>query len=319
MCTSRHTQRARPEHTIVIRSHLFWNQLAPAGIFPPVHWLEGISVVSLKRLEMTTEAGPGEPRVHFTNDKWGFYRVTDDWFDQLNSQGPSTTCQVGDCSFCNDCVHACTQQPQLTVEGRGSEGSNVIDVEKYRRFNVANETDCNEAFFKIKMICRTKQESTFLMCCVLNQSWACGVYLPDLRRRIWSFWQSSMKPVMRFANSTTYWIAWVIWMAHCCHRASLVFRENTQRNAKQWASGFISALSSSGGAAEGSTPRSPTSSSGRGGSTSASQGTPEFSLKGCFHKPRWSELWHCLFKGPECITIAMLAFVQDRQTVAQTM
>lgn len=60
-CTPRHVQRARPEHTAVIRSHLFWNQLEPAGIFPPVHWLEGISVVSLKRLEMTTEAGPGEP------------------------------------------------------------------------------------------------------------------------------------------------------------------------------------------------------------------------------------------------------------------
>lgn len=26
-----------------------------------MQWLEGISVVSLKRLEMTTEAGPGEP------------------------------------------------------------------------------------------------------------------------------------------------------------------------------------------------------------------------------------------------------------------
>lgn len=45
--------------------------------------------------------------------------------------------------------------------------------------------------------------------------------LPDFRSKIWSFWHNSMKPVIRFANSTTYWMAWVIWMAHCCHRASL--------------------------------------------------------------------------------------------------
>jgi len=63
---------------------------------------------------------------------------------------------------------------------------------------------------EIKMICRTRQQTTFLMCRVLNQFIASGIYPPDLRRRIWSFWQSSMKPVMRFANSTTYWIAWVI-------------------------------------------------------------------------------------------------------------
>lgn len=25
---------------------------------------------------------------------------------------------------------------------------------------------------------------------------------------------------MRLANSTTYWMAWVIWMAHCCHSTS---------------------------------------------------------------------------------------------------
>ncbi len=43
---------------------------------------------------------------------------------------------------------------------------------------------------------------------------------PDLSRRIWSFWHSSMNPEMRLANSTTYWIAWVIWMAHCCHSTS---------------------------------------------------------------------------------------------------
>lgn len=45
--------------------------------------------------------------------------------------------------------------------------------------------------------------------------------LPDFRSKIWSFWHNSMKPVILFANSTTYWMAWVIWMAHCCHRASL--------------------------------------------------------------------------------------------------
>lgn len=43
---------------------------------------------------------------------------------------------------------------------------------------------------------------------------------PDFSRRIWSFWHSSMNPEMRLANSTTYWIAWVIWMAHCCHSTS---------------------------------------------------------------------------------------------------
>lgn len=47
-----------------------------------------------------------------------------------------------------------------------------------------------------------------------------GARSPDLSRRIWSFWHSSMKPEMRLANSTTYWMAWVIWMAHCCHSTS---------------------------------------------------------------------------------------------------
>lgn len=54
---------------------------------------------------------------------------------------------------------------------------------------------------------RTGQLSTILLYSELNQTKAFGVYPPDLRRRIWSFWQSSMKPVIRFANSTTYWIA----------------------------------------------------------------------------------------------------------------
>lgn len=142
------------------------------------------------------------------------------------------------------------------------------------------------------------------MCWVLNQSQASGVYPPDLRRRIWSFWQSSMKPVMRFANSTTYWIAWVIWMAHCCHRASLVCRESTQGEAKQWASGFISALSSSGGLAERRTPRTPPPSPGRASSISASRGTRHFSLEGCFHKPIapliWTLAWPLQRGGMHC-------------------
>lgn len=141
------------------------------------------------------------------------------------------------------------------------------------------------------MICRTRQQSTFLMCEVQNQSQASGIYPPDLRRRIWSFWQSSMKPVMRFANSTTYWIAWVIWMAHCCHRASLVFRENRHGKVKQWASGFISALRSSGGLAERRTPQTPPPSPGRASSISASQGTRRFSLEGCFHKLTAPVIW----------------------------
>lgn len=44
--------------------------------------------------------------------------------------------------------------------------------------------------------------------------------LPALRRMIWSFWQSSMKPSMRLANSTTYWMALEICSEHCCHMAS---------------------------------------------------------------------------------------------------
>lgn len=32
---------------------------------------------------------------------------------------------------------------------------------------------------------------------------------------------------MRLANSTTYWMAWVIWMAHCCHSTSRGCDRNT--------------------------------------------------------------------------------------------
>lgn len=44
--------------------------------------------------------------------------------------------------------------------------------------------------------------------------------VPALRRTIWSFWQSSMKPSMRLANSTTYWMALEMCSEHCCHMAS---------------------------------------------------------------------------------------------------
>lgn len=62
------------------------------------------------------------------------------------------------------------------------------------------------------------------MCWMLTQSQASGLYPPDLRRRIWSFWQSSMKPSMRLANSTTYWMALEICSEHCCHMASQLCR-----------------------------------------------------------------------------------------------
>lgn len=152
------------------------------------------------------------------------------------------------------------------------------------------------------MISRKRQESTFLGCWVLNRSQASGVHPPDLRRRIWSFWQSSMKPVMRLANSTTYWIAWVIWMAHCCHRASLVFQKHTDGKAKQWASRDSSALSSPGSLADSRTPHTPSPYPGTASNISFSLDTQHFSSEGCFHKPspHSSELWHRLFKGVEC-------------------
>ena len=55
------------------------------------------------------------------------------------------------------------------------------------------------------------------------------VLSPDLSSRIWSFWHSSMNPEIRLANSTTYCIAWVIWMAHCCHSTSRVYRERNSQ------------------------------------------------------------------------------------------
>lgn len=103
-----HPERAWTEHTAIICSHLFWNQLAPAGIFPLVHWLEGISVVSLKRLEMTTEAGPGEPVFIslMTSGDFTEWQMTDSTSSIGRVLPPH---QVGDCSFCNDCVRACTK------------------------------------------------------------------------------------------------------------------------------------------------------------------------------------------------------------------
>lgn len=44
--------------------------------------------------------------------------------------------------------------------------------------------------------------------------------VPAFSSTIWSFWHSSMKPSMRLANSTTYWMASVILIAHSCHMTS---------------------------------------------------------------------------------------------------
>ena len=44
--------------------------------------------------------------------------------------------------------------------------------------------------------------------------------VPALRRTIWSFWQSSMKPRSRLANSTTRWMASVSRQAQRCHISS---------------------------------------------------------------------------------------------------
>jgi len=54
------------------------------------------------------------------------------------------------------------------------------------------------------------------------------MHWPALRRIIWSFWQRSMKPEMRLANSTTYWIALVMWIAHCCHITSADWKRRNQ-------------------------------------------------------------------------------------------
>lgn len=39
-----------------------------------------------------------------------------------------------------------------------------------------------------------------------------------------------MKPAMRLANSTTYWMALVMWCAHCCHIHSADCKRETKRN-----------------------------------------------------------------------------------------
>lgn len=49
---------------------------------------------------------------------------------------------------------------------------------------------------------------------------------PAFSSTIWSFWQRSMKPSMRLANSTTYWMASVIFTAQSCHMASRGCRHN---------------------------------------------------------------------------------------------
>lgn len=47
---------------------------------------------------------------------------------------------------------------------------------------------------------------------------------------IWSFWQRSMNPVRRLANSTTYLMALVMWMAHCCHINSTGWKGKKEAN-----------------------------------------------------------------------------------------
>lgn len=84
--------------------------LKPTGAsrdFPSCALAGGYFCSLIKKIRDDHRGGPWWACLRFTNDKWGFYRVADDWFDQLNSQGPSTTCQVGDCSFCNGCVRVC--------------------------------------------------------------------------------------------------------------------------------------------------------------------------------------------------------------------
>lgn len=38
-----------------------------------------------------------------------------------------------------------------------------------------------------------------------------------------------MKPAMRLANSTTYWMALVMWCAHCCHIHSADCGNDTEK------------------------------------------------------------------------------------------
>lgn len=85
--------------------------LKPTGTsrdFPPCAVAGGYFCSLIKKIRDDHRGRPRWACIRFTNDKWGFYRVADDSFNQLNSQGPSTTCQVGDCIFCNDCVRVCT-------------------------------------------------------------------------------------------------------------------------------------------------------------------------------------------------------------------
>lgn len=45
--------------------------------------------------------------------------------------------------------------------------------------------------------------------------------VPALSSTIWSFWHSSMKPPIRLANSTTYWMASVMRQAQRSHISSM--------------------------------------------------------------------------------------------------
>lgn len=74
----------------------------------------------IKKIKDDHRGRPQWACLRFTNDKWGFCRVADDWFDQLNFQAPSTTCHVRDCSFCNGCVCECVHLITTTdCRGKG--------------------------------------------------------------------------------------------------------------------------------------------------------------------------------------------------------
>lgn len=108
LCTHVHTQAHTESAAGAYHRTLLSFILKPTGAsrdFPPCALAGGYFCSLIKKIRDDHRGRPRWACVRLTNDKWRFYRVADDWFDQLKSQGPSTTCQVGDCSFCNNCVH----------------------------------------------------------------------------------------------------------------------------------------------------------------------------------------------------------------------
>lgn len=59
------------------------------------------------------------------------------------------------------------------------------------------------------------------------------LHSPAFSSTIWSFWQRSMKPSIRLANSTTYWMASVIFTAQSCHITSRGCAEQMGKTLKQ--------------------------------------------------------------------------------------